>query len=87
VDAEHIKVEEDKLKIIWHAAGIEKWLLGMWYLHGMHAFLQNGNFPIHLWEFYSILLAFAPFLRPSLMLVTQVVTPVAQHEVLPNQPN
>jgi hypothetical protein len=28
VDAEHIKVEEDKLKIIWHAAGIEKWLLG-----------------------------------------------------------
>ena len=29
VDAEHIKVEEDKLKIIWHAAGIEKWLLGI----------------------------------------------------------
>jgi hypothetical protein len=32
VDAEHIKVEEDKLKIIWHAAGIEKWLLGqLWF--------------------------------------------------------
>jgi hypothetical protein len=29
VDAEHLKVEEDKLKIIWHAAGIEKWLLGI----------------------------------------------------------
>jgi hypothetical protein len=32
VDAEHLKVEEDKLKIIWHAAGIEKWLLGMYVL-------------------------------------------------------
>jgi hypothetical protein len=30
VDAEHLKVEEDKLKIIWHAAGIEKWLLGIY---------------------------------------------------------
>jgi hypothetical protein len=29
VDPEHLKVEEDKLKIIWHAAGIEKWLLGI----------------------------------------------------------
>ncbi len=30
VDPEHLKVEEDKLKIIWHAAGIEKWLLGIY---------------------------------------------------------
>ncbi|XP_023343416.1 uncharacterized protein LOC111712896 [Eurytemora carolleeae] len=27
IDSEHIKVEEDKLKIVWAPAGIEKWLI------------------------------------------------------------
>jgi hypothetical protein len=27
-DSDHLKVEEDKLKVVWHAAAIEKWLVG-----------------------------------------------------------
>jgi len=33
IDSEHIKVEEDKLKIVWAPAGIEKWLIGQLITH------------------------------------------------------